>query len=70
MARGLARRTVLGALALPWLAGCSTPLPLVAAPPADADAARRLARAPMRTAWRATGSSTTSTSRMTASGGR
>ena len=38
MARGLARRTVLGALALPWLAGCSTPLPLGDARPADADA--------------------------------
>ena len=38
----LSRRTVLGALALPWLAGCSTPLPLIAAPPTDAGAARRL----------------------------
>jgi len=38
MARGLARRTVLGALALPWLAGCSTPLPLGEARPVDADA--------------------------------
>lgn len=28
----LTRRSVLGALALPWLAGCSTPLPLVPAP--------------------------------------
>lgn len=36
------RRAVLGALALPWLAGCSTPLPLIAAPPSDASAARAL----------------------------
>ena len=36
------RRTLLSALALPWLAGCSTPLPLVAAPPAHAEAARAL----------------------------
>ncbi len=36
------RRAALGALALPWLAGCSTPLPLIAAPPADATASRRL----------------------------
>jgi hypothetical protein len=38
----LSRRTVLGALAVPWLAGCSTPLPLIAAPPADANASRRV----------------------------
>ena len=36
------RRAALGALALPWLAGCSTPLLLIAAPPADAAASRRL----------------------------
>lgn len=35
------RRALLGALAFPWLAGCSTPLPLLGAPPgADALAAR------------------------------
>lgn len=39
----LSRRTVLGALALPWLAsGCSTPLPLDAAPAGDAGAAARV----------------------------
>jgi len=37
------RRTLLGALALPWLAaGCSTPLPLDQVPVDDADAAARL----------------------------
>lgn len=36
------RRTFLGAALLPWLGGCSTPLPLVAAPPSDAAAAARL----------------------------
>ena len=35
----LARRAFLSALALPWLAGCSTPLPLIAAPPAGAGSA-------------------------------
>lgn len=39
----LSRRTVLGASLLPWLAACSTPLPLIAAPPADSAARRRLA---------------------------
>ena len=29
---GLSRRTLLGAFALPWLAACSTPLPLLTAP--------------------------------------
>lgn len=38
----MSRRLALGALALPWLAGCTSPLPLVAAPPGDADAARVL----------------------------
>lgn len=38
----VSRRAVLGALALPWLAGCTTPLPLVIAPPVDANAARIL----------------------------
>ncbi|MEO6361666.1 MAG: hypothetical protein ABIO71_00395 [Caldimonas sp.] len=38
----VSRRAVLGALALPWLAGCTTPLPLIAAPPADANASRIL----------------------------
>ncbi|MEO5882759.1 MAG: hypothetical protein ABIQ06_10130 [Caldimonas sp.] len=36
------RRAVLGALALPWLAGCSPPLPLIAAPPSDPGATRTL----------------------------
>jgi len=36
------RRMMLGTLALPWLTGCSSPLPLVAAPAGDADAAQRL----------------------------
>ncbi len=39
----VSRRTALGALMLPWLAACSTPLPLIAAPPADGNARRRLA---------------------------
>lgn len=40
------RRSLLGALTLPWLAGCSTPLPLSAAPPSVADdGASRLLRA-------------------------
>ncbi|MEO6362084.1 MAG: hypothetical protein ABIO71_02535 [Caldimonas sp.] len=38
----VSRRAVLGALALPWLAGCTTPLPLVSAPPVDANAVRTL----------------------------
>ncbi|CAN5818633.1 hypothetical protein BH11PSE13_BH11PSE13_21400 [soil metagenome] len=42
----LSRRTVLGALTLPWLVGgiggCTTPLPLVQAPANDAAAAARL----------------------------
>ena len=39
----LRRRTCLAALTLPWLVGgCSTPLPLVPAPPGEADAAARL----------------------------
>lgn len=38
----IARRAVLGALALPWLAGCTTPLPLFTAPPVDANAVRTL----------------------------
>lgn len=40
--RFLTRRAALGALALPWLAGCSTPLPLVAPPLTDAGASRVL----------------------------
>ncbi len=36
------RRVLLGALALPFLGGCTSPLPLVAAPTADADAVRIL----------------------------
>lgn len=36
------RRSALAAIALPWLSGCSTPLPLLAAPPTDAVAAGRL----------------------------
>ena len=36
------RQILFAAFALPWVCGCSTPLPLVAAPTADADAARRL----------------------------
>ena len=36
------RRAMLGAFALPWLTGCSTPLPLVAAPAGDAAAVQRL----------------------------
>lgn len=38
----LNRRTALGFLLLPWAAGCSTPLPLVDAPPTDVDAERVL----------------------------
>lgn len=38
----VSRRAVLGALALPWLAGCTTPLPLVPAPLVDANAVRAL----------------------------
>lgn len=38
----VSRRAVLGALALPWLAGCTTPLPLVPPPPVDASAVRIL----------------------------
>ncbi len=38
----LTRRAVLGLAVLPLFAGCSTPLPLVARPPADAAAAKRL----------------------------
>lgn len=38
----ITRRTLLGAFALPFVAGCSTPLPLVEAPPGDAAAAARL----------------------------
>lgn len=39
----LSRRSLLGALTLPWLVGgCSTPLPLVPAPAADANATARL----------------------------
>jgi hypothetical protein len=42
-AHHLTRRTVLAAFALPWLAaGCSSPLPLVKAPPGGADAESRL----------------------------
>ncbi len=44
-ARGLTRRSVLGGLGtlgLPWLAGCTTPLPLVPAPATEAAAAARL----------------------------
>ena len=42
-AHSMTRRTLLGAFALPWLAaGCSSPLPLVKAPPGDADADARL----------------------------
>ncbi|MDQ6628365.1 MAG: hypothetical protein M3Z29_07955 [Pseudomonadota bacterium] len=39
----LTRRTLLGAIALPWLlSGCSSPLPLLKAPAGDAEAASRL----------------------------
>lgn len=39
----ISRRSVLGALTLPWLVGgCSTPLPLVPAPAADPNASARL----------------------------
>ena len=38
----VSRRAVLGALVLPWFAGCTTPLPLVTAPPVDPNAARTL----------------------------
>jgi hypothetical protein len=38
----ITRRAVLGAFALPWLAGCATPLPLVPAPAGDAGALDRL----------------------------
>ncbi|WP_156481076.1 hypothetical protein [Variovorax sp. PAMC 28711] len=38
----LSRRSLLGLLALPLLNGCSSPLPLVAAPPSQADATRIL----------------------------
>lgn len=39
----ISRRTALGAVALPWLAGCSTPLPLDRRPPvADSAASGRL----------------------------
>ena len=42
-APAMTRRTLLGALALPWLAtGCSSPLPLVKAPATDATAVARL----------------------------
>ncbi len=37
----VSRRTAIGALALPWLVACSTPLPLIAAPPPTDSAARR-----------------------------
>jgi len=39
---GVTRRALLGGLALPLLGACSTPLPLVVAPTADADAQRLL----------------------------
>ena len=38
----LTRRTLLGAAALPWLAGCASPLPLGLGPASDAQAADRL----------------------------
>ena len=38
----VSRRAVLGALALPWLASCTTPLPLLPTPPADANAVQTL----------------------------
>jgi hypothetical protein len=38
----MTRRVVFGALALPALVGCGTPLPIVPAPPKDAGAARVL----------------------------
>jgi hypothetical protein len=38
----MTRRAVFGALALPALVGCSSPLPIVPAPPRDAGAARVL----------------------------
>ena len=38
----MTRRALLGALVLPALAGCSSPLPVVAAPPGDPKAARVL----------------------------
>lgn len=39
----LTRRALLGAaVGLPWLGGCSTPLPLIATPPTEASAARAL----------------------------
>ena len=38
----LTRRALLGAAALPWLAGCATPLPLGQPPAGDATAAARL----------------------------
>ena len=38
----LGRRQALAAIALPWLGGCSTPLPLIPAPAVDALASRRL----------------------------
>ena len=42
-APSLTRRTLLSAVALPWLvAGCSSPLPLMKAPAGDADADSRL----------------------------
>lgn len=42
-ARAISRRTLLGALTLPWLVGgCTTPLPLLQAPANDAGAVSRL----------------------------
>src|SRR5829696_4564195 len=38
----LTRRAALGLAVLPWLAGCSTPLPLTTNPVEDTAAARRL----------------------------
>ena len=39
----ISRRSLLGALTLPWLVGgCSTPLPLIPIPPGEADATARL----------------------------
>ena len=40
--RLISRRTLLGAAALPWLAGCTTPLPLGQSPAGDAAAANRM----------------------------
>ena len=40
--RSLTRRSLLGALALPFVAGCTTPLPLIQAPASSADANARL----------------------------